>query len=194
LDDPVLILQCSPEDFESKKQEACTKLAKFIVDIYDTSLRNQVITEIIRRLQFRCLLTMLEHYELLQVYCNLRQDREKGTTVKSQAMKLVVMHSKPGYGQAPKIHTKTISKLVKGAIRIRRLLELSGNNFNIIDAFPDLQINFFTGTGLNATNFERWLLLVKNNRTISIKEGKSLYHEYKASAKKTRLENLKKQF
>jgi len=85
---------------------------------------------------------------------------------------------------------QTLSKLIRGGSRIRRLLEISNNNFNILDAFPDLQPNFFTSTSMNVINFERWLILVKKNIIISAKEGKDLYRKYKDSNKKFRLENL----
>lgn len=107
------ILQCSPEDFEFKKQEICLKLARFIVDTYERTLRDQVVSEIIRRLQFRHLLRILECYEMLQIYCNLNQERQKGITVKAQAIKLIVLNSKPAKGQAPRIFSQTISKLIK---------------------------------------------------------------------------------
>ena len=181
-----------PEDFELKKQEACIKLAEFIIDAYNTSLKSQVVTEIIRRSQFRYLLTILECYEIFQLYCNLSHERDKGVTIKTQAIKLLVKYSKPASDQAPRLHAKLISKLLKGALRIRRLLKLAENNFNIIDAFPDLDVNFFTGTRLNAPNFEIWLMLVERNTIISAKQGKILYKKYKAAAKKERSENLRK--
>jgi len=71
-------------------------------------------------------------------------------------------------------------------------LKLAENNFNIIDAFLDLDVNFFTGTRLNTPNFEIWLMLVERNTIISAKQGKILYKKYKAAAKKGRLENLRK--
>ena len=190
LEDPASILQCELKNFESKKLEACTKLANFIINTYNNSLRSRVITEIMRRSQFRYLLAILEGYEILQIYCNLSQERERGITVKSQAIKLIVKQSKQESGNAPSILTKTISKLIKGAVRIRRLLELTENNFNIVDAFPDLEVGFFTGTRLSAINFEIWLKLVEKNVLISAKEGRRLYDKYKASARKMRLKNL----
>ena len=192
MEDPDSILQSSPENFESRKEEAYIKLAKYIVGMYNASLRSQVITKIIKRSQFRYLLTILECYEMLQIYCNLSQKRKKEITVKTQAIKLIVKHSKLGIDQAPLIHANTVSKLIKGAVRVKRLLKLAQNNFNIIDAFPDLQVNFFTGTGLNAANFERWLILVEKNVIISVKEGENLYKEYKALAKNRRSKNLNK--
>jgi hypothetical protein len=187
------MLECSPEDFEIKKEAACALLAKCIIDTYNSSLKDHVITEIIRRRQFRYLLLILDCYEKLQVYCNLCQERKKGSTVKSQAIKMIVRLSKPAKDQAPKIYAQTISKLIKGALRVRRLLELSNNNYNIIDAFPDLQPNFFTATGMSVVNYERWLVLVKTNTIISVKEGEILYNKYKALSKKKRLEGLNAQ-
>jgi hypothetical protein len=61
----------------------------------------------------------------------------------------------------------------------------------MVDSFPDLQPAFFTATKLNVVNFERWLKLVKTGELISAEEGRKLYNEYKESAKKIRLENLK---
>jgi hypothetical protein len=43
------MLECSPEDFEIKKEAACALLAKCIIDTYNSSLKDHVITEIIRR-------------------------------------------------------------------------------------------------------------------------------------------------
>jgi hypothetical protein len=106
---------------------------------------------------------------------------------------MIVRLSKPAKDQAPKIYAQTISKLIKGALRVRRLLELSNNNYNIIDAFPDLQPNFFTATGMSVVNYERWLVLVKTNTIISVKEGEILYNKYKALSKKKRLEGLNAQ-
>ena len=117
MEDPVSILQSSPENFESKKQEACIKLAKYIEGIYDTSLRSQVVMEIIRRSQFWNFLTILECYEMLQIYCNFSQERKKRIMVKTQAIKLIVKHSKLGYDQASLIHANTVLKLIKGAVR-----------------------------------------------------------------------------
>ena len=71
-------------------------------------------------------------------------------------------------------------------------MKLAENNFNIIDVFPDLDVNFFTGTRLNAPNFKIWLMLVERNTIISAKQEKILYKKYKAAAKKGRSENLRK--
>jgi hypothetical protein len=72
-----------------------------------------------------------------------------------------------------------------------RLLKLAGNNFGIIDAFPDFDVNFFIGTRLSAVNFERWLKLVEDgDHLISESEGRKLYTEFKGSDRKTRVKNL----
>lgn len=139
-----------------------------------------------RRHQFRYLLVILECYEKLQIYCSLNQRREKGVTAKTQAIQLIVKQSKRASNQSPRLFASTISKLIRGAVRVKRLLELAENNFIIVDAFPDLQINFFTGTRLNQVNFERWLKLVETNDLISIKEGKRLCDRNKNLASKMR--------
>jgi len=191
LEDPFSLIACDPQDFECRKLEACTKLANFIVKMYDDSLKSQVVTEIMRRTQFRYLLSILECYEKLQIYCNLTQDRGKGVTIKTQAIKLIVSQSREGDdNKVPKISTNTISKLIKGAVRVRRLLELAENNFGIIDGFPDLTINFFRGTRLNAVNFERWMKLVEENDLITEEEGRKLYVKYKDLTRETRSKNL----
>src|SRR6266516_40951 len=88
-----------------------------------------------------------DHVEKNCTKCS--QDRGKGVTIKTQAIRLIVSQSKEGDdNKVPKIFTGTITKLIKGAVRVRRLLELAENNFGIIDGFPDLTINFFRGTRL----------------------------------------------
>ena len=47
-----------------------------------------------------------------------------------------------------------VSKLIKGAVRIKRLLEISNNDYNILDTFPDLKIEFFITTSMSAINYE----------------------------------------
>ncbi len=82
-----------------------------------------------------------DHVEKNCTKCS--QDRGKGVTIKTQAIRLIVSQSKEGDdNKVPKIFTGTITKLIKGAVRVRRLLELAGNNFGIIDALMILLIDF----------------------------------------------------
>src|SRR5437868_6671373 len=100
-----------------------------------------------RKSQFQYYLLILECYEKLQTFCYNNSQRKKCITIKSQAIKMIV-DSARGI-----LKKQTLSKLIRGESRIRRLLEISNNNFNILDAFPDLQPNFFTSTSMNVINF-----------------------------------------
>jgi len=42
------------------------------------------------------------------------------------------------------IKNSAISMMLNKALRIRRLLEMASNNFNIVDVFPDLELSFFS--------------------------------------------------
>jgi hypothetical protein len=42
-------------------------------------------------------------------------------------------------GKAPIIKHTTISTILNRGIRVRRLLEIASGNYNIIDAFPELE-------------------------------------------------------
>lgn len=182
----------SLDEFENKKQVACAAISKIILRIYDSSLKDQVSNEIIRRRQFRHLIIFYDYYEKLEVYCNLHKDRKKGVTIKSQAIKTIVRLSKPSKEEPPKIKSSTISTILNKALRIRRLLEVASDNFNIIDAFPDLEPYLFSANKLSVVNFERWLGLVRTNQLISFKEGELLYKNFKAETKRKRKENLNK--
>ena len=126
-----------------------------IINLYNLSIEEYMSTEIMRRHQFQYYLLILECYEKLQTFCYNNSQRKKSITIKSQAIKMIVDSA----GEILK--KQTLSKLIRGGSRIRSLLEISNNNFNILDAFPDLQPNFFTSTSMNVINFERWLILVK---------------------------------
>lgn len=139
------------------------------------------------RKQFR------DNYEKLQIYCMHPQIRKKGITAKTQAIRWIVKSSKPAKDEPLMLKASMVSKLIKGAVRIKRLLEISNNNYyNILDTFPDLKIEFFTTTSMSAINYERWLKLVQSDKIISFEEGKILYEEHKASSKKKRMEQFNK--
>jgi hypothetical protein len=74
---PGSLLKLPLEEFENKKQMACTILTNIIIRIYDLSLHDQISNEIIRRCQFRHIILFLDYYEKLEVYCNLHKERKK---------------------------------------------------------------------------------------------------------------------
>ena len=191
LNDNNQIIQKIDDEYEDPNV-ACTVISKVIVDIYKETLEDHVFTERIRRKQFRDILSINENYEKLQIYCMCSKERKKGVTAKSQAIQWIVKSSKPAKDKPPMITAPTVSKLIKGAVRIKRLLGLSNNNYNILDTFPDLKVEFFTTTSMSVVNYERWLKLVETDNIISFEEGKILYEEHKTSSKTRRLEQLKK--
>ena len=54
----------------------------------------------------RNLILLLEYYEKLEVFCNLNLIRDKGKTIKSQAIKMIVKSSKPAKDQPPRIKSR----------------------------------------------------------------------------------------
>ena len=190
LNDNDQIIQKTDDEYENP-DDACSVISKVIVDIYKETLEDHVCTERIRRKQFRDILSINENYEKLQIYCIRSQKRNRGVTAKTQAIQWIIKSSKPAEDKPPMITAQTVSKLIKGAVRIKRLLELSNNNYNILDTFSDLKVEFFTTTSMNVVNYERWLKLVETNSIISFDEGKILYEAHKTSSKKRRSEQLK---
>ena len=191
INDPASILSLPMEEFENKKKVACTILTNIIIRIYNSSLKDQLSNEIIRRRQFRHLVLFYEYYEKLTVYCNLFQERTKGRTIKTQAIEMIVRSSKPSSNEPPQISSATISTILNKAFRIKRLLKIASNNYNIIDAFPDLKPYLFTAKKMGMVNFERWLELVRTGTLITFKEGEQKYERSKAEIKRERANILK---
>ena len=186
INDPASILSLPIEEFENKRKVACTILTNIIIRIYNSSLKDQLSNEIIRRRQFRHLVLFYEYYEKLTVYCNLFQERAKGRTIKTQAIEMIVRSSKPSSNEPPQISSATISTILNKAFRIKRLLKIASNNYNIIDAFPDLKPYLFIAKKMGVVNFERWLELVRTGTLITFKEGEQKYERSKAEIKRER--------
>ena len=110
--------------------------------------------------------------------------------VKTQAIKMIVRSSKPSKDKPPHIKNREMTAVLSQAARIRQLLNLAKNDYNIFYAFPDLHPQFFLSKKLNVVNYERWLKLVETGVLPSVETGKKLYNEYKEEIKKRRLENL----
>ena len=185
------LLKLSNQDFESKKEEIIKNLANHIILIYNEISNVPVVLDIARRKKYRYFLLILECYHKIEIYCNLYKKRIRGRTIKSQAKKWIINCSKTA-NESQKLNDANLSLIIKGAVRIKRLVEIAQENLAILDAFDDLETKFFTTTFMNVVNFERWLKLVETNTMIFLEEGQSLYEKYKAEVKKERLENLKK--
>ena len=83
-----------------------------------------------------------------------------------------------------------VSKLIKGAVRIKRLLEISNNDYNILDTFLDLKIEFFTTTSMSAINYERWLKLVQSIRLFFLRKEKFYIRSIKLQVRRKEWNNF----
>ncbi|GBC11831.2 hypothetical protein GLOIN_2v1790432 [Rhizophagus irregularis DAOM 181602=DAOM 197198] len=153
--DFILLLQQPSEERETKIKAACSKLSKNIFDIYKTSLEQEVQADYIRRDQFHYCLKILQHFRTLETYFKIYHERNKGQTIKTNVIRSIIKSG--GNGQLTGSKLKLI---IQRAKRIERLLNLANNNYNIFDAFPDLNTTFFSANRMNTYNYERWLILV----------------------------------
>ena len=133
------------------------------------SLKDQLSNKIIRQQNFRHHVLFYDYYEKLSIYCNLFKVRPKGRTIKSQVIEMIVRSSKP---TSQDLTNAAISTVLNKAFRIKRLLAIASNNYNIVDVFLDLGSYFFTAKKMGVVNFERWLELVRTGELITFKEGK----------------------
>src|ERR1043165_7477199 len=69
--DPNSLVHLSTNDFEKKKNDICEFITNKIITIYETTLENQIKSDILRRWRFKNLILLLEYYEKLEVFCNL---------------------------------------------------------------------------------------------------------------------------
>lgn len=126
----------------------------------------------------------------MELYAKIFHRRGKGQKITSDVTKRLIK-SGNDYNQKLKLTPAKLSLITQRAKRIERLLNLAGDNYNIIDAFPDLSVNLFSPSYMSTYNYERWLKLIKTNNLISVDEGKRLYAEYKEQSKRERSETLK---
>jgi len=189
--DPSSLIKLPEEEMEIKQKEACQFLVNKILDIYKSSIKDRVQSEMLRRNQFKSLISLLEYYEKLEIFCNLHLVRAKGDTIKSQATKAIV---KSASSSGLQLNGREVTVILSQAARIRRLLSEASNNYNVLYTFPDLNPNFFLPKKLTVVNFERWLKLVKTGELPSVGEGKKLYKDYKEEAKQLRQQILNFQF
>ncbi|GET57034.1 hypothetical protein GLOIN_2v1824718 [Rhizophagus irregularis DAOM 181602=DAOM 197198] len=75
--------------------------------------------------------------------------RARGETIKNQTNKKIIE-----YSSSSKFKTQDISIFIKTGKRIEKLISLSNREWGIIDAFPNLDINFFKSTTSNAAEYK----------------------------------------
>ncbi|GET59083.1 hypothetical protein GLOIN_2v1824718 [Rhizophagus irregularis DAOM 181602=DAOM 197198] len=80
--------------------------------------------------------------DFLKVYYSEEEEekvtRARGETIKNQTNKKIIE-----YSSSSKFKTQDISIFIKTGKRIEKLISLSNREWGIIDAFPNLDINFF---------------------------------------------------
>ena len=134
-------------NFTIYKEEAIKVLSCRIGKIYDKIIEEHVEEEAKRRLKLRYYVNILNIQRKIEIYCNLFRTRGKGETIKSQSMKRIIAYN-------PNIMLNELKKTIRAGKRIVKLLELSSNNWGIIDTFPNLNVNFFSSTSINVYNNE----------------------------------------
>jgi hypothetical protein len=169
--------------FNFLKEEAIKKLSYQIGKIYNKIIEEYLEEEMKRRNKFRFYVNILEVKRRIEVYCSLYKIRNKGETIRNQATKKILSYN-------PNISSKDFKDIIRAAKRIESLIKVAaGNNYNIVDAFPNLYINFFKST-ISVHNYECWLKLVETGREISEEEGKSIYLLKKEQENKARRDEL----
>jgi hypothetical protein len=182
----VFLLKLSGTEFTESKELAIKTLALQIVKIYDKVLKDCIMEEVSRRSRLRYYVSILNIYRKIEIYCSLHELRKKGETIKNQAMKKIIKHSKPSRDSPPKFFFDDFKNIIRASKRIERLIAISANNWGIVDAFPNLDVDFFKSTSISVGNYERFLKLVETGQLISIEDGNQLYNNFKIEQNRQR--------
>jgi len=62
-------------------------------------------------------------------------------------------YSKSDDNSPSKINYVEFTNIIRTARRIKRLLNIANNNWRIVDAFPNLDVNFFKLTSITVNSF-----------------------------------------
>ncbi|GES92033.1 hypothetical protein GLOIN_2v1773797 [Rhizophagus clarus] len=178
------LLKC--DDFDTIKENTIKMLITHLIKVYDRLLDEHIETEIRRRRLFRGYVNFLVLHRKIEIYCNLYKVRVKGETIKNQANKKIIEYNS---GSRKFNNTRDISTIIKTGKRIKSLVGLANREWGIIDAFPNLEINFFKST-LSTARYEIWLKLVKTGHIITEEEGQAIYNHKKNLEQQKRKENF----
>jgi hypothetical protein len=173
------------DDFDTTKENTIKVLVTHLIKVYDKFLEEHIETEIKRRRKFRACVNFLKIYRKIEIYCNLYKVRARGETIKNQANRKIIEYS------SSKLTTQDISNIIKAGKRIERLISLSNNEWGIIDAFPNLEINFFKST-ISTAAYEIWLKLVETGFMMSEEEGHIIYNNKKNEENQEREANFRR--
>lgn len=160
------------DDFDIIKENTIKMLVTHLTKIYNRLLEEHIEMEIRRRRQFRGYVNFLNIYRKIEIYCNLYKVRARGETVKNQTNKKIIEYS------STKFNPRDISNIIKTGKRIESLINIANREWGIIDAFPNLEINFFKST-ISTAAYEVWIKLIETGHIISEKEGQAIHNHKK---------------
>jgi len=170
-------------NFDIIKENTIKTLVNHLIKVYDRLLEEHIEIEIRRRRKFRGYINFLMIYQKIEIYCNLYKVRAKGETIKNQTNKKIIEYS------SKKFNTRDISFILKMGKRIESLIHLSNREWEIIDALPNLEINFFKST-ISTAAYEVWLKLVETGHMITEEEGEVIYNRKKNEEIQERKKNF----
>ena len=169
--------------FDLQKEDVIKKLSCQIGKIYDQIIKVHIEEEIKRREVFRSYVDILSIQRRIEIFCSLHKSRNKGETIKNQSTNKIIKYCN--------ITAKELKNILRAVKRIENLLKVANNNWSIIDAFPNIKVNFFRST-INVHDYEIWLKIVETGTRISEGEGKSIHLQKKQQEIKSRNDELLK--
>ena len=89
------------------------------------------------------------------------------------------------------ITANELKKILRAAKQIKNLLKVANYNWSIIDAFPNVKVNFFKST-INVHDYEIWLKIVETGKKISEEDGKLIHLQKKQQENQLRKDELLK--
>jgi hypothetical protein len=182
----VELLKLGESSFNQIKEETIKTLVSQLIIVYDKVLQQHIDVEMKRRKSFRNYINFLSIYRKIEIYCNLYKIRMKGQTIKNQVSNKIIEYSQQ------KIQHNDIKIIIKAAKRIERLTNLSNGDWRVIDAVPNLDINFFRSTSISVIAFECWLKIVETDQILSEEDCHKIYLKKKDDDNKLRKDNIKK--
>src|SRR5271154_1524246 len=156
--------------FDLQKEEVIKKLSCQIGKIYNAIIKVHIEEEVKRRELFRFYVDILSIQRRIEIYCSLHKSRNKGETIKNQSTNKIIKYCN--------ITANELKKILRAAKRIENLLKVANYNWSIIDAFPDVKVNFFKST-INVHDYEIWLKIVETGKKISEEDGKLIHLQKK---------------
>ena len=152
--------------FDLQKEEVIKKLSCQIGKIYNAIIKVHIKEEVKRKELFQFYVNILSIQRRIEIYCSLHKSRNKGKTIKNQLTNKIIKYCN--------IIANELKKILRAAKRIENLLKVANYNWSIIDAFPNVKVNFFKST-INVHDYEIWLKIVKMEKKISEEDGKLIH-------------------